>query len=233
MKSSNDQLRNRGLLTDDYDLDSSTLLFAGKVELLNSIEATDRTLAARLMQNKNEAEKSIPYLIEALKGEKKLYCKLEISKTLTLHSKFSVIPLIDALGEIGNNQHACIPDKTFKKNNYPLPRDIASRILAQIGAKVLPKLLESIEILNTKQLTEAIDAVGYICFYDYNSKAFITLYKLYQKHANNDLIKWKILRAMSAFPESIGLLHQEKKHLDSTRLNDEIDRSISLLRDRK
>lgn len=228
MKSTKEQLAQRGFLS--ADLYSKFLSYNKQLELLKSPIPTDRTLAARLLKNETKTEEAIEHLITALKKEKKLYPKIEISETLIEYGKPSVPPLITLLGKVGTNQHKAVPEKEFKKDSYPLPRDISSRILAHIGTVALPELLNNLETLDGSQLSEAIDAIGFICFYDYNPDTYEQLLNYYHKNTENGLIQWKIIRAMSAFPESENFLALEKQSQKNERLKKEIERSIAVIK---
>lgn len=229
MKSTTEQLEKRGFLSKELKLDVYSLTLNEKIDLLKSKIPTDRTLAARLLKHETDVEYIIAHLITALIKEIKLYSKIEISMVLVSFGKLSVKPLIKTLGEIGANQHKVIPDKEFKKNSYPLPRDIASRILAHIGKAALPELLINLEGMTLKQQSEAIDAIGYICFYNACPEAYQILKKCYLQNATSALIKWKISRAFSAFPESKSFLDMEKQNLQNQKIGKEIERSIALI----
>lgn len=159
-----------------------------------------------------------------------MYPKIEISNTLISFGKSSVKPLIKLLGKIGSNQHKTVPDKEFKKDSYPLPRDIAGRTLAHIGKVALSELLKSFETLDLEQKSEAIDTIGFICFYDYQTEAYDILKKCYKQNSESELIKWKIIRAFSGFTESVSLLEMEYKNLLNGRLRKEVDRSLFLIK---
>ncbi|MTI31137.1 hypothetical protein [Xanthovirga aplysinae] len=133
---------------------------------------------------------------------------------------------------MGGNQHKSVPIKDFKKTSYPLPRDIASRKLANIGPKALPKLISVLEGNNNRQLSEVIDAVGFICFYNYQKEVFQILIECHNRSGKNELIKWKLFRAMSAFPESRQFLLKEKAKIENEGLRREIDRSLFLIEKR-
>ncbi len=232
MKSSKEQLEKRGFLCKHFNSDYYDLPFNKKLELLKSKIPTERTFGAILLKNETNTKKAIDSLIKALIKEKKLYPKIEISNTLISYKKPSVKPLIKVLGKIGVNQYQIVPKKEFKKNNYPLPRDIASRILAHIGKTALHELLNNLEKFDIKQQSEAIDAIGFICFYDYCYDAYKLLRRCYQQNSENEIIKWKIIRAFSGFPESEIFLETEKRNLQNIRLQMEIERSISLIKKR-
>lgn len=234
MKSNKEQLEKRGFIPKEFNTNSYTnLSFNDKLQLLQSKIPTDRTLAARFLKKESNIEKTIAHLIKALVLEKKLYSKIELSNTLTSYGKPSVKPLIQLLGQIGTNQHKIVPKKEFKKSNYPLPRDIASRILAHIGKAALPELLNSLEKLDIRQQSAAIDAIGFICFYDYSPAPYELLKTHYLQKKDTELIVWKIIRAFSGFPESKTFLESEKINLNNERLKKEIQRSLSLIDKRK
>lgn len=232
MKSSDRQLEERGFLPEKYEIKFDRYSLSEKLELLESKKPIERTLGARLLTTEKETKGVIEKLIISLTVEKKLYPKIEISRTLTSFGKQSVKALIQVLGEIGKNQHKEVPKKEFKKDNYPLPRDISSRALANIGIIALPELLDNLEKTDIKQLSEVIDAIGFICFYDYCSDTYKLLKKCYLENLESELIKWKIIRAFSRFPESESFLNAEKRNLQNVRLLTEIERSISLIKKR-
>lgn len=80
-----------------------------------------------------------------------------------------------------------------------------------------------------EQLSEGIDTIGFICFYKYNSFFYKELENCYYKNNQNDLIKWKIIRAMSGFKESEYFLQEQKDIIKNSRLEKEIERSLRLI----
>jgi hypothetical protein len=231
MKSKTEQLVNRGFVIAGTENEYLTTSFEERVFLLNSELPTDRTVGARLLA-KNSDMPAMVYLIEALIKEKKLYSKIEICNSLVSFGKDAVVPLIGIMGMIVNNQHKEIPEADFKKKNYPLPRDIAGRIIVRIGKKAIPELLKVLESSDLTKLSEAIDAIGSICFYEYQTNIFGLLKRCFYRNLDNDLIQWKIFRALSAFPESEPFL-KEQQQLSNERMRSEIERSLSLIRTRK
>ena len=226
MKSDSTQLANRGFINNNIEHNYINLSFNQKVDLLNSKIATDRTLGARLLAINREIS-AVDILINALKEEKKLYTKIEICNSLVTFDQEAVVPLINQLGKIGNNQYKQIPTQPFKKVNYPLPRDIAARTLIRIGEKAIPYLLPVLKSKNTLQLSEAIDVIGFICFYNYQPLVFNYIKECFMCNNQNPLIQWKLIRAMSAFAESKEFL---KNLLETnTPLKTEINRSILLI----
>jgi hypothetical protein len=230
MKSNPNQLKSRGFLPREFENSFPGISFSEKLKLLKSDDATERTLGARLLFKETLA---VAELIQALRAEKKLYTKLEICNALISIGEQAVSPLIAELGKIGKNQYTSIPEKEFEKLNYPLPRDIVARTLAFMGEPALPELLNALENVNSKQLSEAIDAVGYICFYNTHPQAYQHLMKCWTKNIHSDLICWKIVRAMSAFSESSSFLLEQKRSILNQRIIVEIDRSLKLIDKRK
>lgn len=230
MKSTIEQLEKRGFVAVGFEKKYLDTTFIQRIMLLKSKCPTERTLGARLL-TKNADLSTIDHLIEALINEKMLYPKIEICNSLVTFGMEAITPLIGLLGSIGNNQHKEVPITVFKKNNYPLPRDIAGRALIRIGTKTIPDLLKIMEGDDLMKLSEAIDAIGFICFYNHQAGVFGFLKKCFEANAENNLILWKIFRAMSAFPESESFL---KKELQQTNepLKLEIERSLLLIRKR-
>jgi len=228
MKSKQEQLVSRGYLAKGMESEYPDKSLDEKIELLQNEIPTDRTLGARLLVN-SKSDKIIGCLINALTVEKKLYCKIEICNSLVSCGQPSIKPLITILGQVGTNQYKKVPEKEFKKDSYPLPRDIAARTLVRFGPTALNELENVLNSRDEKQLSESIDAVGFICFYDYNHDIYTKLADCYSKNDQNNLIRWKIIRAMSGVPESKPFLQEQKKRIYNVRLQREIKRSLLLI----
>jgi len=232
MKSTEKQLENRGCFSSEIESEFAEKSFDELIKLLNSKSAVERTVSARLIA-KTKNSKSIPFLCVALEREKKLYTKIEICNSLVSYGKEILPELGKRLGKIGNNQHKHIPGTEFRKISYPLPRDIAARTISRIGRKALPFLTENLETNNTLNISETIDAIGYICFYDGKEENVISnLMDCYKNHYDNELIKWKIIRAMSAFKEGEKFLNIEYGLIKNDRLKQEIERSTEIIKQR-
>jgi HEAT repeat protein len=199
MKSTNDQLKNRGFaFQEDLDLykkcSENELL-----KLLSSKDAFIRTIAVKLL-SENPKEKYIPIFIGMLKSGEKLYTKLELQNVLKEYSEKSIPYLIPLLGSIGKNQHKKIKIVDLNKKSYPCPRDIVAMILIRIGPKVFPEIKKLlVEDKNMDQIYEAIDVIGHITwnYKDYSMED--TLLEYYTKHKDNEFIEWKIIRAFQSF----------------------------------
>jgi hypothetical protein len=108
--------------------------------------------------------------------------------------------LMPLLGTIGKNQHKEIEIIDINKKSYPLPRDIAGRILIRIGPKVFPEINKLLmENKNINQITEAIDIIGHITwnYKDYSMEK--SLLEYYNKNKDNEFMEWKIVRAFQSF----------------------------------
>lgn len=190
------QQGSRGFVKKGIGTELYYISFDEKINLLKSKIATERTLGARLLLF-HKTNETVNHLIEALKVEQKLYSKIEICNSLTQLDEISIIPLINCLGKIGNNQHTIIPEKPFLKNSYPLPRDITARTLSTIGKKAMPQLLIALQKNNLTNLSELIDAIGHIHFNHKTEDISLYLETCYYKNETNSLIIWKLIRAFS------------------------------------
>jgi len=228
MKSDANILEQRGYLEEGAEDAYLHLEINACIELLKNPVPHQRTLGARLIARKKAVD-AIHDLITALEKEEMLYSKLGICETLISLGTPSIRPLIEVLGKIGDNQHTEVPEDVFKKDSYPLPRDIAARTLIRFGKDAIAPLVEVLQQDNIQKISEAIDALGYICFYEKMPHLYLPLQDCYKRFADNELIKWKLIQAMAAFKESVDFLKQEKQSLSNTRLIAEIDRCLKLI----
>jgi hypothetical protein len=231
MKSKQDDLTGRGFLPQGAEAGFQALPLAEKRKLLRNAVAVERTLGARLLCEKwgavaDELERVAEDLVQALTVETKLYPKIEICHALVAHREHTAPLLIAALGKIGKNQHQRVPEKAFRKKSYPLPRDIAARTLANMGESVLPELLKVLKSQDDAQLSEGLDAMGYICFYSDQHEVFQALKECYMEHCCHELICWKIVRAMSGFSQSVPFLLEQKAVCQNPWIQKEIERSL-------
>lgn len=229
MKSSESQLNRRGFIPAGVEETYPDMPFKQCVELVKSNLPKERTLGARLLTKSGQPQ-AIGTLLDALKVEQQLYSKLAMCDALVSFGKEGVIPLVALLGKIGNNQHRIVSEIDYKKKSYPLPRDIAGRTLIRIGVDALPELLEVLQTDSVSSLSEAIDAIGFICFYSQHQPNVYRLLEKCFQHNSNDLVRWKIIRAMSAFPESKPFLKEQQQTVGpDSILRPEIERSLALL----
>lgn len=219
--------KNRGFVAEGDEKAYSSRTNDELINLLNSDLAIERTIGARIFACRNH--EFVENLLTALETEQKLYPKIEICRSLANFGEHSVIGLIQRLGKIGNNQHPTPSDEPGKKTSYPLPRDIAARTLIRIGTKALPALSDVLKEEDPLKISEAIDAIGFICNSGGQDKYLEPLIDCYHKFSSNNLIRWKIIRAMSAFPESIVFLKKQFQIENVTAIKQEIERSIRMI----
>ncbi len=210
MKSSPIELKKRGHV-DDEDvkeyIKSSKSYKSSKQELLallNDEQPHKRTIGAKLIKNEKKFQQPeiAQSLCEALQKENKLYTKIALTETLASFGEISLPYLIPLLGKIGTNQYKTVPEKKFLKKNYPLPRDIIARTIIRIGEKSLPFLEEIALNGERKQFLEAIDAIGFISFYTLNKRSLAILWHMLVKYPKDDLLTWKVVRALESFPNA-------------------------------
>jgi hypothetical protein len=123
-----------------------------------------------------------------------------ISEALAKFGPQAIPCLIHLLGKIGNNQHRKLPSKGFFKKSYPLPRDIASRTIVKIGESALVPLEKVLAGDDRNRILEAVDAIGHISFDTGNPRSLPALFSLIDKFPQDELLRWKVVRAMQAFP---------------------------------
>ncbi len=227
MKSPKSVLTKRGFVDDEFIAKFSSKTSQELIALLASDLPQARTSAAKLLGDK-KAEKAVEPLCKALSKEDKIYSKIAISEALASIGEPSVPSLIKLLGRIGNNQYKKLPSKLFAKKNYPLPRDIVARTIIRIGESALPYLEEVLKNGHMSQVSEALDAIGYIAFYTKNLRSLNALQKCLDKYKSNDLVVWKIVRAFESFPtdEVVRYLEGVKRESPANALRQKAGRSL-------
>lgn len=200
MKSSEEKLQKRGFAT-EQDID----LLRGKsqkelLELLHSGNTVLRTAAAINLAITPENGKQ---LLDQLSVEKCLYTKISICKKLEQGNAETANEMINYLGKIGKNQHKQLPEKVSLKKSFPLPRDLAARSLARMSITVFPILLQVLQSKDIEKISEILDAIGFMVFYNQQLSTeqnaqiiYITLLK----YKDIPLIQWKAILCLSAFP---------------------------------
>jgi HEAT repeat protein len=232
MKSKINHLEKRGYITDEI---LNIYLCRSNEELtglLKNENAVKRTAAAKIL-GKRKTNNLLPLLCDALKIEKKLYTKIAICEAIENFGITALEFLIPLIGKIGSNQHRKVNPVDLRKKSFPLPRDIITRIIIRIGSPALPHLEDIIINGTYGQKTEAIDAIGHIA-YNYNDchseKALIDLYE----NSNDELIKWKIIRAFQSYRsiDVILILKEIINHCDDNNFKVEAKRSLMQIQKR-
>jgi hypothetical protein len=189
----------RGQASRQADSLFSSLSNQELLDLLNDVDASKRTSAARQLGQRKNTE-SVPLLCKHLKTETALYTRIAISEALGAIGEPAILELIGLLGKVGNNQHSELPEKGFYKKSYPLPRDIVARIIIKIGCSALKPLEKVVLEADRAGVLEAIDAIGHIAFYEGDLSSESVLLMAYQKYHSDIVVLWKIVRAFQAFP---------------------------------
>lgn len=236
MKSSEIALKRRGYIN-NIDLNQYNKMSIDELyKLGNSKHAFERTISIKFLSKKLDIhnEYFIDYLLEKLAQEKALYTKLEICKVLENGNENTCKILINYLGKIGNNQYKALPDSVSKKISYPLPHDIIARILGRMSKNYINIIMGILENDDILKIYEAIDAIGYMIFYNQelsNFENFKTIKKLLEKYKNNDIIVWKIVICLSAFnlEESKEYLKTLKNKYQNKTILLEIERSLKIV----
>jgi hypothetical protein len=198
MKSTERQLESRGFVTEETAALFKDISLEEIEELLKSHKPCEVTLGAKVSAFVKH-EQLLPLLCAALADEKKLYTKLAICEALAAYGESSLPYLIPLLGVIGNNQHKKAGLFDLNKKSFPLPRDIAARIIIRIGEPALP-LLEDILVNGTYiQKAEAVDAIGQIAYNFKNLRSEHSLHNLFNAYSEDELICWKVIRALQSF----------------------------------
>lgn len=200
MKSSQEQLRNRGFATEADYQKLKYLSDEALREKMHSINPNERTAAITLLRELNE---TLTYeLLDLLISEKALYTRLAICQRLEKGDIQTARIMVSYLGKVGNNQHQAIPTKVFKKKSYPLPRDLVARSLSKMTPSIMDTLWTAFDCLPVCQLSELIDAIGFLTFYHPELATAQNGQKIIQlvKASGNELISWKALICLSAFP---------------------------------
>lgn len=208
MKSTRSQLKNRGMASPEEIAACASLPWEQLVEELRSPDPCRRT-AARCMDPKSKAAAVL--LLEQLAQEKCLYTRLAICETLEKGTEETAEKMLPWLGRIGNNQYKALPDKVSAKKSFPLPRDLIARSLARMDTAFFPLLLQLFNTGSEQQISEALDAAGFMAFYH---PALATgenaerILHLLHSHSGSEIIVWKVLLCLSAFPvpEAVRIL---------------------------
>lgn len=244
MKSSKESLNKRGYFDEDdlnYYLNEKSFdslnLENFKEIIANSDLAIERSIAIHLLaKNYNICDLKISsILIDQLAIEKALYTKLEIQNALVSGDTKVANLLIDYLGIIGNNQYKTLDNAVVsKKKSYPLPRDIIARILSKMDSSVFSVLIDSILNLSSSQLSELIDAIGFMVFYNKELATDKNLDKiiiLLDSFSDNEIIIWKITTCLSSFSlkKSKNSLIYIKNNFNNEIIQNEVKRSLNLI----
>lgn len=238
MKSSDSQLKSRGMITSDDIKQYNNHTQVELLDLLKSKEAYKRTIAVKLLSEKFDLKDDLICLfLHTLKQERKLYTKIELCDALSKGDVQSAKIMVGYLGQIGNNQHTVLPTNGFNKKSYPLPRDIIARILAHMDKDILQVLMDVLKTNNILAIREVIDAIGFICFYNKmnsNTQIVDVLMLCLKENYNDDIIRWKLVRAFESFNDNkvIKTLIDIEQNDSQPIIRNEAKRSLSIISNR-
>ena len=234
LKSDLDKLTNRGMALDDDINMLKNYSLEKLIDCLNNDNAIIRTSASiNLMPYINEDSVQNELLMQ-LSEEKSLYTKIAICETLQHGNIDTAEKMTEYLGIIGNNQYKKLPKKISSKKSYPLPRDIIARTLSKMDISIVPALIKILKSNNLIKIYEAIDAFGYICFYNktlQNEKNLEYIIKLINKYKDDKLLVWKCITCLSTFnlDKSKEILNSFTNKDSKDILSLEAKRSLSIL----
>lgn len=230
MKSNKKQLENRGMI-DDIIIDKVNQLSYD--ELIEGLRSSPqyRSACIRLLALKYHTKPEFTsILLNLLQKEKALYTKIEIQNQLSVYG--NIAKMCQYLGVIGTNQYKTIPMRSSLKKSYPLPRDIIARSLANISMERFDQFYSLLPTLTVSQFQEAIDALGYLCFYHrqiITDEMYAFILDCFTKHQDNQLITWKLITCLSSFHMSYDFLLTVKKTQKHPTILEEVERSLKLI----
>lgn len=227
MKSSKENLINRGMIKESDLVNYKHLDKKELLTLLSAKKAFERTIAVRLLVAFDEDD-VLEAMVNRLLIENKLYTKIALTEEISTFGTRASKLLIDHLGTVGDNQLKELPEKKFMKSDYPLPRDIIARTICKIGSPALEELKKCMTSGERITKLEAIDAIGFISFYESDMSLKDDVVKLYATYEKDGLMLWKVLRAMQSFDDA-EVIELLKKSETSTIKQHQWEATRSLL----
>lgn len=236
MKSSKEDLKRRGFIDIEDITKFQQWTNEELIKLINSPKPTERSVAVNLLSKQNCIKnlEFVKIILERLCVEKCLYTKIEICTALEKGCVETAKQMIKYLGFIGKNQHLCLPNRVSKKNSYPLPRDIIARSLGRMDYTILPVLLEVLNSNEEGKISEVIDAIGFMLYYnqDYNNEdSFQAIINTMNHYSENNIIVWKCVSCLSSFwtQDSIDVLNGVLDRNVNDMIKDEARRSLRII----
>ena len=234
LKSTPDDLKNRGF-ADAHDI--ANLAGTVQTELYNLLVSETASVRSAAAYNIFPVEAvAVQKLLEQLVLEKCLYTKIAICEALSKGNIDTAKEMIQYIGKIGNNQHNKLAKTVSKKKSFPLPRDIVARTLSKMHVSIFPLLLEKLENCIAKEISELLDAIGFIAFYNNQLAIESTADKIIDclcKHKDDDLIVWKVVLCLSAFSMDKSVKLLEEFSVQDGIIGEEARRSLLLIKQRE
>lgn len=227
MKSGLQKLQKRGFVNK-----KEAEAFAAKSEeewmaLLDAANPCTRTVAASRLCGKHiPAAKA---LLTRLKQEQCLYTRLAICESLKKGGTETAKIMTPYLGEIGNNQYKKPPARPSAKRSYPLARDVTARTMGQMDVSIFPVLVKVLQGEDTKKISEALDAAGYMAFYhpQLAEKNVQIILEVARRYSDNPLLLWKAVLCLSAFKDAEAAKLLRELAVRKDIIGAEAERSLS------
>ncbi|CAM2748302.1 hypothetical protein [Erysipelothrix tonsillarum] len=235
MESTRQALQRRGYLDLTTVTYYANLSDDALLEQLQAENAHDRTAAVHVGARRwNYEPWFVDLLLKQLVHEEALYTRLEICRVLEDGNNDVAAAMIPYLGTIGRNQHQSVPATISRKTSYPLPRDLIARTLGNMNASILYTMIDHLDSLNRQQLSEMIDAYGYLISKHPHlaTEAHLKIISyILSEHDGDELIIWKCMQCLSAFPldNALKLLQTYASKVKHPTTLLEINRSIALI----
>jgi hypothetical protein len=106
-----------------------------------------------------------------------------------------------------------------------------------MNVDVLPELIVILKTDNIIAIREAVDSIGFLCFYNrvsYSESILNDLILCFNRYINNDIIRWKIVRAFEIFNSTtvIDILTNIKEIDSKLVIKNEAKRSLNIIKNR-
>ena len=216
----------RGYSKDSFDLPKNDAL-----ELIESINPIDRTNGYRaLKKHYNDATDEVQFFVDKLLNELMLYPRIEIQQLLSLGTKNTIDVLLKNI-HLTKKEKPNIPSK---KKSYPLSRNLTSRIIGCMDYRVFPYLIKKIGQLNDEDLTEVLEGIGHMIFYNElldTKENFFIFQDLLNKNLNNGFLTVNLITLLSAFKqkECLEYVKEIEPKIKDIRMIAELKRTKLLL----
>ncbi|OFE39440.1 hypothetical protein BGV83_25090 [Bacillus anthracis] len=118
-----------------------------------------------------------------------------------------------------------------------MSQNIATTFLAHMKEEIIPVLMDVIKTNNIPAIREAIDAIGFICFYNKihsNTQIIDALILCLGNNFNDNIILWKLVRAFESFNDInvIKILMEIEQNDSQLVIRNEAKRSLKIINNR-
>lgn len=118
-----------------------------------------------------------------------------------------------------------------------MSQNIATTFLAHMKEEIIPVLMDVIKTNSIPAIREAIDAIGFICFYNKihsNTQIIDALILCLGNNFNDNIILWKLVRAFEGFNDInvIKTLMEIEQNDSQLVIRNEAKRSMEIINNR-